>query len=47
MIKNPRTLRSIAEGQELIAAWKKRMESYHLEEIFGDYDGEDEEIDTD
>lgn len=34
-IKNPRTLRSIAEGQELIAAWEKRMDSYHLEEIFG------------
>lgn len=45
-IKNPRTLRSIAEGQELIAAWKKRMDSYHLDEIFGDDDEEDGEIDT-
>ena len=45
-IKNPRTLRSIAEGQELIAAWEKRMDSYHLEEIFGDDDKEDGEIDT-
>ena len=45
-IKNPRTLRSMAEAQELLAAWEKRMESYHLEEIFGDYDEEDEELDT-
>ena len=46
-IKNPRTLRSIAEAQELIAAWEKRMDSYHLDEIFGDDDEEDGEIDTD
>ena len=42
-IKNPRTLRSIAEAMELGDAWEKRMESYHLEEIFGPYVEEDEE----
>ncbi|MBQ7170271.1 MAG: hypothetical protein IJR63_10270 [Synergistaceae bacterium] len=45
-IKNPRTLRSIAEAMELGDAWEKRMESYHLEEIFGRYDEEDENVDT-
>lgn len=45
-IKNPRTLRSMAEAMELADAWEKRMESYHLEEIFGDYDEEDGEVDT-
>ena len=45
-IKNPRTLRSIAEAQELIEAWEKRIDSYHLEEIFGRYDEEDDDIDT-
>ena len=40
-IKNPKTLRSMAEAMELAAAWEKRMESYHLDEIFGDYDEED------
>ena len=42
-IKNPRTLRSIAKAMELGDAWEKRMESYHLEEIFGPYVEEDEE----
>lgn len=42
-IKNPRTLRSIATAMELGDAWEKRMEGYHLEEIFGKYDEEDEE----
>ena len=42
-IKNPRTLRSIAEAMELGDAWEKRMESYHLEEIFGPYVEEDED----
>ncbi|GEM_PF-5449166 len=41
-IKNPRTLRSMAEAMELADAWEKRIESYHL-----DYDEEDGEIDTD
>ena len=45
-IKNPRTLRSMAEAMELADAWEKRMESYHREEIFGDYDEEDGEVDT-
>lgn len=45
-IRNPRTLRSIAEAQELIAAWEKRMDSYHLDEIFGDDDEEEEDIDS-
>ncbi len=40
-IKNPRTLRSMAEAMQLADAWEKRIESYHL-----DYDEEDEEIDT-
>lgn len=41
-IKNPRTLRSMAEAMELADAWEKRIESYHL-----NYDEEDGEIDTD
>ncbi len=45
-VTNQKTLRSIAEGQKLIAEWEKRIESYHLEEIFGDDDEEDGEIDT-
>lgn len=45
-IKNPKVLRSIAEAMELGDAWERRMESYHLEEIFGPYDEEDEDVDT-
>ena len=40
-ITNPKVLRSMAEAMELGDAWEKRMESYHLEEIFGRYDEED------
>ena len=34
-IKNPRTLRSMAEAVELADAWEKRIDNYRLEEIFG------------
>ena len=42
-IKNPDTLQAIAEAMELGDAWERRIESYHLEEIFGKYDEEDDE----
>ena len=42
-ITNPKVLRSMAEAMELGDAWEKRMESYHLEEIFGPYVEEDED----
>ncbi len=45
-ITNPKVLRSMAEAMELGDAWERRMESYHLEEIFGKYDEEDADIDT-
>ena len=45
-IKNPRTLRGMVEAQELIEAWKKRIDSWHLEEILGRNDEEDENLDT-
>lgn len=40
-IKNPDTLRAMAEAMELADEWEKRIDSYHLEEIFGRYDEED------
>ena len=45
-ITNPKVLRSMAEAMELGDAWERRMESYHLEDIFGKYDEEDADIDT-
>ena len=42
-ITNPDILKSIAEGQEIIAAWEKRIESYHLEDILGDAEDDTEE----
>ena len=42
-ITNPDILRSIAEGQEIIAAWEKRVDSYHLEDILGDAEDDTEE----
>lgn len=44
-IKNPRTLRGMIEAQELIEAWKKRIDSWHLDEILGRHDEEDDGID--
>ncbi len=43
-ITNPDILKSIAEGQKIIAAWEKRIDSYHLENILEDteYDTEEE-----
>ena len=45
-IKNPRTLRGMVEAQELIEAWKKRIDSWHIDEILGRNDEEDGNIDT-
>ena len=44
-ITNPKTLRSIAEGQEIIAEWERRVERYHLDEMMRRYYEEDDEID--
>lgn len=40
-VTNLRTLRSIAEGQKIIAEWDKRMNSYNLDKIFGSNTEED------
>ena len=32
LITNPHVLRSIAEGQEIIAEWRKTMERYKMED---------------
>lgn len=45
-IKNPKTLSSMAEAMQLTDAWEKRIDSYHLEEIFGRYDEENVKFDT-
>lgn len=42
-ITNPEILRSMAEGQEIIAAWEKRIDSYHLEDMLGDAEDDTEE----
>ena len=43
-ITNPKTLRAMAEGQELISEWKQRIERYHYEDIFRKHEEEDEEL---
>ena len=45
-ITNPKTLRAMAEGQELVAEWERRIDSYHLEDIFGKYDEEEADLDS-
>ena len=45
-IKNPKTLRAMAEAMKLADAWEKRIDSYHLEEIFGRYNEENVNFDT-
>ncbi|MBR1438094.1 MAG: hypothetical protein IJ587_06095 [Synergistaceae bacterium] len=40
-VTNLRTLRSIAEGQKIIAEWDNRMNSYNLDKIFGSNTEED------
>ena len=42
-ITNPKTLRSFAEGQEIIAEWERRVDSYHLDDILGDAEDDTEE----
>lgn len=42
-ITNPDILKSIAEGQEIIAAWEKRVDSYYLDDILGDAEDDTEE----
>ena len=44
-ITNPKTLRSFAEGQEIIAEWERRVERYHLDEKMRKYYEEDDDID--
>ena len=36
-IKNPKTLRAMAEAMKLADAWEKRIDSYHLEDLFSRY----------
>ena len=38
-IKNPKTLRAMAEGQEIIAEWERRIDLY-LKENAEEVDGE-------
>ena len=45
-IKNPKTLRAMAEAMKLADAWEKRIDTYHLEEIFGRYNEENVNFDT-
>ena len=47
-IKNPKTLRAMAEGQEIIAEWERRIDRYLREEALraeeeGDEVGSEEE----
>ena len=44
-ITNERTLRSMAEGQELIAEWERRIERTGMAEAMRRYYEEDEDID--
>ena len=45
-ITNPKILRGMAEAEELAEAWSKRIDSYHLEEIFGRHDEEEADLDS-
>ncbi len=45
-ITNPDILQGMFEAQELAEEWERRMERYNLDEIFGKYDEEDEDFDT-
>ena len=45
-ITNPKILRGMAEAEELAEVWLKRIDSYHLEDIFGKYDEEDDDLDS-
>ena len=45
-VTNPKTLHAIAEGQELIAEWEKRIERYHIEDIFRHYEEDGEDFDS-
>ena len=42
-IKNPKTLRAMAEGQEIIAEWERRIDRYLREEALM-AEREDEEV---
>ena len=45
-ITNPSILQSMAEAEALADEWERRIDSYHLEDIFGKYDKEDDELDS-
>lgn len=45
-ITNPDILQGMFEAQELAEEWERRMERSNLDEIFGEYDEEDEDFDT-
>ncbi len=42
-ITNPDILMGMAEAMELADKWERRMDSYNLEEIFGDIEDDTEE----
>ena len=37
-VKNPKTLRAMAEAMEIADEWERRMERYHVEDIFRRYE---------
>lgn len=45
-ITNPDILQGMFEAQELAEEWERRIERSNLDEIFGKYDEEDEDFDT-
>ena len=45
-ITNPKTLRAMARSIELADEWERRIDSYHLEEIFGRHDKEEADLDS-
>ena len=44
-ITNPKTLRAMARCEELADEWERRIDSYHLEEIFCRHDEEEADLD--
>ena len=45
-ITNPKTLHAMARSEELADEWERRIDSYHLEDIFGKYDEEEADLDS-